>query len=1174
MKNKIFKRVFIALFIVCGLIAAFAITSSALTEIKSVTVNGVIEPSPNENPKFVYYYNDSDKVTIKFDSWYDVASGQYMTSSSKFVGGNQYMCTFTVTPRTGYKLSPSLIGTINGNGCTVDTSGTSWYLKLIFTCPKTIIKSVNLTIQTPSVGSKPDYDPKTTTAGVGIYNHSDYCTVWQPDGTTNEYTSSSSYVIQPNRTYTVKVYIFATSSYYKFADVSQLTASINGKTAAVTDMGKGLYCVSCSFKPEKGKITSVYVKDIVFPAENTKISTGCSISTENSYIGSSSDAVKWTRNGSALNITSSNTYYFTSGYEYRLILKIMPSDGYAFDFDNLSARFYKSGSGSTYVVPEIQKGVQTQAGYNSEGLTLSYTFPKLNVTITEINLSGITVPSEGARPDMSTPKIAQDGAVIYGTRWRLSDGSNSKDLNANSVFEAGKSYSYIVYLEPGDGYTFEAASKMTATLNGKSAEISSISGAEYKRAVIYNFYVESAPVNTVALTVTEPSLGAKPAATASTDGGKYIVASVSWEPYDSTFAANNAYSVIISLETINGAVFANPMSSVRINNKTAKVISGAGTEQLKISYTFPALKSKEITSVNITGIDVPVTGAAPDVRCLTNTVGLTIESVSWYEPHYAFEAGKAYTVSVYLQADSGYAFADTVSATINGNSAEYYVDSYGNHIVAYTFPATDVPKTAKPVITEQPKGGTYKFGETPDMMSVTVKLNDCDAKLFQWYMTSVNDISTIKAIYDEEDDSYGTQSFFVPEQIEGTTYYCVMVTNCTVIDGKVVSSESVYSELVSVTFYKEIGIPSVITSPESVTAKLGETVKLSTFIKPIGEGELHIQWYRSSEYNMNGATPIIGAEGVELIPEQTLGTVYYRAAAYMEYNGMRSKTVYTKTASVTYETDEVTVEGIEILNMPAKLEYISGEKLDTNGMVLRVVMSDGYKNITEGFTCSPTLLNAVGTQKITVTYEGKTTVFEVSVKDSHTHKAGSEWKSDSSSHWNLCSCGQKMNEDAHQFGEWKVVKNATDTEGATKERVCSVCGYKETVVDDIPDAPVTDAPVTDAPVTDAPVTDTPVTDAPVTDAPVTDAPVTDAPATDTPSTDSSSSGEAVTDPQNSGDSSDPDTEPGAATGGNSGQNDDGNGFPLWIVIVVLAGVLVIMIVVVIILSAGRKNKKA
>ncbi|MDD6799785.1 MAG: bacterial Ig-like domain-containing protein [Firmicutes bacterium] len=1121
MKNKFLKKVFLAIFLMCGFIAALCITASAAdVVISNVAVTGVTEPLPGYAPVFRYSQISVGAVGT-FDGWYDLTAKQEVTSTTKYVGGHDYMCTLTVTPSSGYKFASNLSGSINGNSCTVSGSGSSRELLLFFHCPSTVIKNVAVTIQTPTVGQKPDYSPKTTTTGVSIYNSGGYCTVWKTDGTGSEYTSSSSYVLQPNRTYTIKTYIVTTSWDYKFASASQLKATINGYTASVSDEGNGLYCISCSFKPEKALIPSVYVKDVTFPAENTKIGTSFSVSTANAYIGSASDAVKWTMNG-GYSIGSST--YFSAGNEYRLTLKIMPNDGYAFDFDKLDARLYKSGSGTTYVVPEIKKGVQTQLGVNYDGLTLSYTFPKLDVKITDINLSGITIPAEGAHPDMSTPKIAQNGAVIYGTRWRLSDGSNSKDLNANSVFEAGKNYSYIVYLEPKDGFAFEAASKMTATLNGNSAEISSVSGGENKRAVTYTFYVEPTPVNKVALTVTEPSLGAKPAATASTAGGNYYIASVNWDPSESAFAANKSYSVIITLETTNGSVFAKSMSSATINNKTAKILSGAGTEQLKISYTFPMVKAAEITSVNITGIDAPVTGAVPDLKCNVDSVGVTVESVSWFEPHYIFEAGKAYTVSVYLMANSGYAFADKVNATINGSSADYHTDSYGNHIVSYTFPATEIPKANIPTIIDQPKGGTYKLGDTPKMMFVTVKLNDSDSTQFQWYMTSVNDISTIKAIYDEDDEAYGTQSFFIPEQLEGTTYYCVMITNNVVIDGRIVASESVYSDLVAVTFTKEIGIPSVITSPESVTAKLGEYVKLSTFIKPIGEGELHIQWYKSSEYNMSGAAPISGANGVDLIPDQILGTAYYRAAAYMEYKGMHSETVYTKTAAVTFENDEVTVEGIEILNTPAKLEYIKGETLNTDQMIVRVVMSDGYKNITSGFTCSPTVMNTVGTQKITVTYEGKTAVFNVTVKNSHTHNAGSEWKADGINHWNLCTCGQNMNEAAHTFGEWNVVKEATDTEDETRERVCSVCGYKEIE-------------------TRKPETDEPITDAPITDAPITDEPTPD---------------DSETVPQTTGENVNP------------GEGENETGFPWWIIIVI-AGAAAAAVVIIIVVKSKKKS---
>lgn len=67
----------------------------------------------------------------------------------------------------------------------------------------------------------------------------------------------------------------------------------------------------------------------------------------------------------------------------------------------------------------------------------------------------------------------------------------------------------------------------------------------------------------------------------------------------------------------------------------------------------------------------------------------------------------------------------------------------------------------------------------------------------------------------------------------------------------------------------------------------------------------------------------------------------------------------------------------------------------------------------------------------------------------HTHVSGNEWEKDASSHWNECSCGERMNIAKHVYGEWTNTKAATITEKGSKERICSVCGYK-----DIADIPV------------------------------------------------------------------------------------------------------------------------
>ena len=96
-----------------------------------------------------------------------------------------------------------------------------------------------------------------------------------------------------------------------------------------------------------------------------------------------------------------------------------------------------------------------------------------------------------------------------------------------------------------------------------------------------------------------------------------------------------------------------------------------------------------------------------------------------------------------------------------------------------------------------------------------------------------------------------------------------------------------------------------------------------------------------------------------------------------------------QTITVTYEGKETTfkvnviaivLDRIEVKTMPTKTDYYTGDTLNTEGLVLRGINNNGSEfDISTGFTCNPTILNTAGTQEITVTYEGKTTKFNVNV---------------------------------------------------------------------------------------------------------------------------------------------------------------------------------------------------
>ncbi len=81
------------------------------------------------------------------------------------------------------------------------------------------------------------------------------------------------------------------------------------------------------------------------------------------------------------------------------------------------------------------------------------------------------------------------------------------------------------------------------------------------------------------------------------------------------------------------------------------------------------------------------------------------------------------------------------------------------------------------------------------------------------------------------------------------------------------------------------------------------------------------------------------------------------------------------------EPDPVVIESITV-TPPTKIEYTAGEELDLDGMKVIAKYSDGEeKDITEDCEVSGYDKTKTGEQTVTVTYEGKTATFKVTVKE-------------------------------------------------------------------------------------------------------------------------------------------------------------------------------------------------
>ena len=84
------------------------------------------------------------------------------------------------------------------------------------------------------------------------------------------------------------------------------------------------------------------------------------------------------------------------------------------------------------------------------------------------------------------------------------------------------------------------------------------------------------------------------------------------------------------------------------------------------------------------------------------------------------------------------------------------------------------------------------------------------------------------------------------------------------------------------------------------------------------------------------------------------------------------------------EEDTVTLSSIYISKNPSKLEYEINEKLDLRGIEVKAVYSNKSEQAVTDWTSTPkdgTILSKAGKQAVTISYKGKNTSFEVTVKN-------------------------------------------------------------------------------------------------------------------------------------------------------------------------------------------------
>ena len=102
------------------------------------------------------------------------------------------------------------------------------------------------------------------------------------------------------------------------------------------------------------------------------------------------------------------------------------------------------------------------------------------------------------------------------------------------------------------------------------------------------------------------------------------------------------------------------------------------------------------------------------------------------------------------------------------------------------------------------------------------------------------------------------------------------------------------------------------------------------------------------------------------------------------FNGTGNQTVTVsflgKTCNFTVAVKEPRrVYGLTILTLPANRSYAVGDTISAAGIVLQLQTNNGYETITSGYSISPRVASAVGTQMVTVTYEGLSANYNIEV---------------------------------------------------------------------------------------------------------------------------------------------------------------------------------------------------
>lgn len=171
----------------------------------------------------------------------------------------------------------------------------------------------------------------------------------------------------------------------------------------------------------------------------------------------------------------------------------------------------------------------------------------------------------------------------------------------------------------------------------------------------------------------------------------------------------------------------------------------------------------------------------------------------------------------------------------------------------------------------------------------------------------------------------------------------------------------------------------VIQTGSSLVCAENDSAQISVSASVADGGSLSYQWYQSLTNSTAGGVAVTGANGDTLsVDTSEVGTLYYYCVVTNTSGGQY---VSAESGVIAVTVEDLILESISVHALPAKTAYIVGDKLDASGLIIALNYHNGSSAlVSEGFSVTPTKLDAAGEQTVNVGYGGMECSFTVTVE--------------------------------------------------------------------------------------------------------------------------------------------------------------------------------------------------